>query len=145
MSILWKMAVFIEKPLDSSSNCYETMKNASKLIKLCTNVDWTIACVKTCSVLNFLLPWQRKDISKLQKITILRWFFHQNWFQSAASFQWIEIESKAFGYTLPYVRPGVIFSLSQVKNFLGDEGDYRPPSNPLMSLYGGGGGHVYMK
>jgi hypothetical protein len=26
------------------------------------------------------------------------------------------------GYTLPYDRPGVIFSISQVQNFLGDEG-----------------------
>jgi hypothetical protein len=30
-----------------------------------------------------MLPWQRGDISKLPKITILRWFFQQNWFQSA--------------------------------------------------------------
>jgi hypothetical protein len=34
------------------------------------------------------------------------------------------------GYTLPYDQPGVIFSLSQVQNFLGDEGDCSPPSNP---------------
>jgi hypothetical protein len=53
-----KMAVFIEKPPVTSSNCYETMKNASILIKLGTTVDWTIAFVTTCSVLNFLLPWQ---------------------------------------------------------------------------------------
>jgi hypothetical protein len=65
------MAVFIEKPPVTSLNCYETMKNASILIKLGTNVDWTIAFVATCSVLNFLLPWQRGDISKLPKVTIL--------------------------------------------------------------------------
>jgi hypothetical protein len=34
------MAVFIEKP--PVSNCYETMKNASILTKLGTNVDRTI-------------------------------------------------------------------------------------------------------
>jgi hypothetical protein len=45
MSILRKMAVFIEKPPVTSSNCYETMKNASILMKLGTNVDWTIASV----------------------------------------------------------------------------------------------------
>jgi hypothetical protein len=28
-------------------------------------------------ILNFLLPWQRRDICKLPKITILRWVFHQ--------------------------------------------------------------------
>jgi hypothetical protein len=39
MSILRKMAIFIEKPPVTSSNCYETMKNASMLMKLGTNVD----------------------------------------------------------------------------------------------------------
>jgi hypothetical protein len=33
------MAVFIEKPPVTSSNCYETMKNASILMKLGKNVD----------------------------------------------------------------------------------------------------------
>jgi hypothetical protein len=33
------MAVFIEKPPVTSSNCYETMKNASMLMKLGTNID----------------------------------------------------------------------------------------------------------
>jgi hypothetical protein len=53
------------------------------------------------------------------------------------------------GYTLPYDRSGVIFSLSQVQNFLGDEGaaapfkppkqrEAHPPSgNPLMYLLDG--------
>jgi hypothetical protein len=49
-----KMAVFIEKPPVTSSNCYETMKNASVLMKLGTNVDWTIAYVIACPILNFL-------------------------------------------------------------------------------------------
>jgi hypothetical protein len=80
MSILWKMAVFIEKSLVTSSYCYKTIKPASILIKLGTNIDWTIAFATTCSILLnqcliFLLPWLRGDISKLPKITILRWFF----------------------------------------------------------------------
>jgi hypothetical protein len=33
------MADFIEKPPVTSSNCYETMKKASILMKLITNVD----------------------------------------------------------------------------------------------------------
>jgi hypothetical protein len=68
------MAVFIEKSPVTSSNCYKinTIKTASTLIKLGTNVDCTIALATTCSGLNFLLPWQRGDISKLPKITILR-------------------------------------------------------------------------
>jgi hypothetical protein len=75
MSILWKMPVFIENPPVTSSNCYETMKNASILIKLGTNVDWTIVLVTTCLVLNFLLPWQRGDISKLPKSLFCLDFF----------------------------------------------------------------------
>jgi hypothetical protein len=51
------MAVFIEKPPVTSSNCYEIMKNASILMKLGTIVDSTITSVTACSVLNFLLPW----------------------------------------------------------------------------------------
>jgi hypothetical protein len=50
------------------------------------------------------------------------------------------------GYTLPYDQSGVLYSLSQVQNFLGDEGDsaplqtpkengaHAPSGNPLMYL-----------
>jgi hypothetical protein len=65
------MAVFIEKSPVTSSNCYETIKDASIFIKLGTNVDWTIAFVTAYSILNFLLLWQRGDISKLPKIIML--------------------------------------------------------------------------
>jgi hypothetical protein len=61
------MAVFIEKPPVTSSNYYKTMKNASILMKLGTNVDSAIASVTACSIVNFLLPWQRGDVSKLRK------------------------------------------------------------------------------
>jgi hypothetical protein len=66
------MAVFIEKSPVTSSNCYKTIISASILIKLSTIIDWTIAFVRTGSVLNFLLPWQRGRISNSPKITILR-------------------------------------------------------------------------
>jgi hypothetical protein len=49
------MAVFIEKSPVTSSNCYKTIKSASVLIKLGTNVDWTIAFVTTC-MLSFEFP-----------------------------------------------------------------------------------------
>jgi hypothetical protein len=62
------MAVFIKKPPVTSSNCYETIKNASVLMELGTNVDWTIASVTACSIFNFLLQWQLGDVSKLQKL-----------------------------------------------------------------------------
>jgi hypothetical protein len=39
MRILRKMAVFIEKPPVTSTNCFETKKNALILMKLGTNVD----------------------------------------------------------------------------------------------------------
>jgi hypothetical protein len=39
MSILWKLAVFIEKPPVTRSNSYETRKDASIAIKICTNVE----------------------------------------------------------------------------------------------------------
>jgi hypothetical protein len=61
------MAVFIEKLPVTSSNSYETMKNASILMKLGTNVDWTIAFVTACSSLNF--------ISKLPKLLFCIVFF----------------------------------------------------------------------
>jgi hypothetical protein len=40
------MAVFIGKPPVTSSKCYETMKNASILMSLGTNVNLIIASVK---------------------------------------------------------------------------------------------------
>jgi hypothetical protein len=39
------MAGFIEKSPVTSSNCYKTIKTVSILIKIGTNVDWTIANV----------------------------------------------------------------------------------------------------
>jgi hypothetical protein len=69
------MAVFIEKSPVTSSICYNTIKTASTLIKLGTNVDWTIALETTCSGLNFLLPWQRGDISKLPNINYFAFIF----------------------------------------------------------------------
>jgi hypothetical protein len=69
------MAVFIEKPPVTSSNCYETMKNASKLMKLGTNVDWTIAFVTACSIVNFLLPWQWGVRLKIAKNHYFALFF----------------------------------------------------------------------
>jgi hypothetical protein len=86
------MTVFIEKSPVTSSDCYKTIKTASILIKLGTNIDLTIAFVTLCSVFNFLLPWQRWDISKLQKLLFCVNFFHF----SVATYQWIETESNPF-------------------------------------------------
>jgi hypothetical protein len=46
------------------------------------------------------------------------------------------------GYTLPYNRSGVIFSLSLVQSFLGDEGDYRPLQTPPPKEGGTSGNHL---
>jgi hypothetical protein len=62
-----KNGVFIEKPPVTSSNCYETLKNALILMKLGTNVDWNITFVTACSILNFLLLWQRGTSQICQK------------------------------------------------------------------------------
>jgi hypothetical protein len=69
MSILQKKTVFIEKPPVTSSNCYETMKNAAILMKLGTNVNYTIAN----RLLNrkFSVTMATGDVSKLPKNTIL--------------------------------------------------------------------------
>jgi hypothetical protein len=63
-----------------------------------------------------LLPCQRGGISKLPKITILRWLFHSNWFQSDATSQWIEIESKAFQRWLGYLKVEVKSCLASQKS-----------------------------
>jgi hypothetical protein len=63
------MAVFIEKPPFTSSNCYETMKKTSILMKLGTNVDWTIPSV------TFLLPWQMGERLKMAKNHYFALFF----------------------------------------------------------------------
>jgi hypothetical protein len=46
------MAVYIQEPPVTSSNCYETMKNASILMKLGTNVDHSLCN----NMLNLKLP-----------------------------------------------------------------------------------------
>jgi hypothetical protein len=71
------------------------MKNASILIKLGTNVDWTIAFVTTCSVLNSCYHGNEGTSQNCQKSLFCLDFFHKNLFQSAATSQGIEIESKA--------------------------------------------------
>jgi hypothetical protein len=71
MSILGKMVVYAEKPPVTSSNCYETMKNVSIPVKLGTNVDWTIASVTACSILNFLYHGNGETSQNCQKNTIL--------------------------------------------------------------------------
>jgi hypothetical protein len=86
MSILWKMVFFIAKYPGTSSNCYKTIKTASTLIKLGTNVNLTIAYVKTCSVLNFLLPWYQGEISKLPKKLFCVDFFSSNWISKCFNF-----------------------------------------------------------
>jgi hypothetical protein len=71
MSILWKMAVFIYK-----LNCYEHITNASILMKLSTNVDWTI--ISVTAILYFMLPWQRRTSQNCHKSQFCIAFFHQN-------------------------------------------------------------------
>jgi hypothetical protein len=141
------MAVFFEKSPVTSSNCYKTIKTASILKKLGTNVDWIIAFATTCSGLNFLLPWQWMDISKLQKITILRWFFPSKLFSMCCNFS-MDWESNAFQRWLHITLWLIWGHFLQFQNFLGDEpppfkppkqkGAHLPSGNPLMYLLVGG-------
>jgi hypothetical protein len=72
------MAVFIEKP-DKCSNCYETIKNALILIKLGTNVDWTITFVPACSILKFPVTMATGGRLKIAKNHYFALFLlHQN-------------------------------------------------------------------
>jgi hypothetical protein len=51
------------------------LKNASILMKLGTNVDWTIASVTASSILNFLFPWQQGTSQNCQKTLFCIVFF----------------------------------------------------------------------
>jgi hypothetical protein len=79
----WKASCYKFKLLWNYEKCFNTNPI---LIKLGTNFDWTIAFVTTCSVLNFLLPWQRGDISKLPKITILSRFLPSKFISKCCNF-----------------------------------------------------------
>jgi hypothetical protein len=89
---------YLQKPPVTSSNCYETMKNASIVIKLGTNVD--CLCNDMLS-LNFPVTMATRGHLKIAKNHYFALiFFHQNLFRSAATSQRIEIESKAFQHWL---------------------------------------------
>jgi hypothetical protein len=75
------MAVFIEKPPVTSSSCYETMKIASILIKLGTNVD----CNDILSLKFPVTMATRGHFEIAKKSLFCHVFFHQNLFQSAAT------------------------------------------------------------
>jgi hypothetical protein len=81
------MTVFIKRPPVTCSNCYETMKKDSVLMELGTNVDSTIALVTAYSIFNFLLTWQRGNVSKLHKLHNFHCFFRQNWFNGLRNWE----------------------------------------------------------
>jgi hypothetical protein len=79
----------------TSTNCYETMKNASILMKLGTNNNWTIASVTACSIVKCLLPWQR-GMSKNANNNYLTLFFFFFFHQSAATSQCVTLFSVGY-------------------------------------------------
>jgi hypothetical protein len=95
------------KPSDTSSNCYKTKKNAAILMKLGINFDCTIASVTACSNLNFLLPWQRGDVSNC-KNHYFALFFPSKLISKCCNFSSKRLFS--VGNTLPYDRPEAIFT-----------------------------------
>ena len=127
------MPVFSEKPPLTSSDCYKTMKNASIVIKLGINVDWAIVFQTACSMINFLLPWQRGGVSKLPKTVILHWIFFSKWISNCYTFLIDLLRVKGFSvlvkcYLRIILRP---FPASQMSNFfLSDEGGFAPLQTP---------------
>jgi hypothetical protein len=125
------MAVLIEKLPVTSSNCYETMKNASILNKLGTNVDHCL-CNDMLS-LKFLVTMATRGNLKIAKNHYFALIFSIKIdFKVLQLLNELRKSQRLFrvGYTVPYDRRGVIFSLTQVQKFLCDEGNYRPPLNP---------------
>ena len=135
MRFFWKLPIFTDKLPVASSNSYKTMKNAPIVIKLGTNVDWNVAFQKSHKMLNFLLPWQRGGISKLAKILILRWFFSSKLNSKCYNFlmDWVRVKGFS-GLIKCYLRSNArpFSAFQKCKIFLGDEGGFRPPSNPLI-------------
>jgi hypothetical protein len=73
------------------TECFENIKDASLFIKLGQML--AIAFITTCSILNFLLPWQQGTAENFALILSI----------SAATSQWIEKSQRIFsvGYMLP--------------------------------------------
>jgi hypothetical protein len=84
---------------------------------------------------------------KIAKNHFFAWIFSiQKYFKVLQLLKGLRKSQRLFsvGYTLPYDRPGVIVSLSQVQNLLGHEGTppssnpHHPSDNTLMYLLDGG-------
>jgi hypothetical protein len=120
MSIFWKMAVFIENYPVTSSNCYKTIKNCFN-----ANQTWHKCWLDHCLCHNMprlKFPVIMAMRGHLKNHYFAMIFFHQNWFQSAATPQWIEIESnfkpQTEGGTSPFLQPpDVYFGWEKVVTF----------------------------
>jgi hypothetical protein len=106
---------------------------AIKLYKNCFNINqtWHKCWLDHCLCNNmprvkFPVPKATRGHLKIAKNHYFAFiFFRQNWFQSAATSQLIEIESNAFQRWL-HVTLWSIWRHFKFQNFLGDEGDCRP-------------------
>jgi hypothetical protein len=102
-------------------------------MKLGINAKWPITVLTACSILNCLLQWQLWDVSKLHKITILHCHFPtKHWFSKCCIFpmDWDRVKAFQLDDALPYDRHVIIFSISQVQNFLSDKGGFCPLQTP---------------
>jgi hypothetical protein len=87
---------FLKKWLFSwKTSCYnlKLLRNYKRCFNIYITWHTFGAFVTIYLILNFLLPWQRGDISKMPKITILRCFLPSKLIQSATTSLWDEIES----------------------------------------------------
>jgi hypothetical protein len=125
--------VFIEESPVTSSNCNKTINYASIVIKLDTNVDWTIDFVTTWSFLISCYHGNEGISQNCRKSLFCIVFFSIKIdFKVLQLLNGLRKSQRLFsvGYTLLCNRSGVICSFSQVQNFLSDEGDCRSPSKP---------------
>jgi hypothetical protein len=97
MSILWKMAVFIERSPVTSAN-YKNCFNTNQTWHKCWLDHWLCNNMLLLKSPVTMATRGHLKIAKNHYFALI--FFHQNWFQSAATSQWIEIESNAFQHWL---------------------------------------------
>jgi hypothetical protein len=122
--IHWKASCYKFKLLWNYEKCFNTNQTWHKC--------WLDHCLCTDMLLNFLLPWQRGDISKLPKITILPRFFRSKFISKCCNFSRDWDRVKGFSALVPrylMIVMGHFYPLTSPQfswRWMG----LRPPSNP---------------
>jgi hypothetical protein len=124
MGILWKMAVFIEKPNVKFKLLwnYKMLRYSSNLAQMLTG--------PVCSILHFLLPWERGTSQNCQKHYFALIFYITTDFKVLQPLNGLRYSQRLFsvGYTLPFYWSEANFSHSQVQNLGGAAAPFKPLS-----------------